>query len=683
MSLNIRNKEISWLYFNERLLQEASKEEVPLLERLKYLGIYSNNLDEFFRVRVAILRRLSMIGKTTLVDGYKPRTILSQIEEIVVKQSNNFQSIFKEIIRELRKEGIFLITEKELTAEQGEFVAAYFKNEVRPHIMPVILRKNHPIPFLRDNTIYMAVHMDVEEKSQYALIEVPTSNVPRFVIIPSADDRTYIILLEDIIRYELRDIFYMFDFEVIESYIIKITRDAELDIDDDVAESYMRTVAKSLERRGQSEPVRFIYDKNIPDNFLKILLKRLNFDEGDTVIGSGRIHNFKDFMNFPKLGNSKFLFKPLPPVSHNRIEPVKTYIETIREGDLLFHYPYQSFSHFIDLLREASIDPKVTEIKLTVYRVAGNSSVLNALINAARNGKKVTVILELRARFNEDSNINWGNLLSKENVKVIFGVPGLKVHAKLCLITRKENKEDVHFACIGTGNFNEETAKIFSDHLLWTANKGIADEVLQVFNFFEKNYRLGKFEHLLVSPFCTRRRIVRLINQEIKNAGVGKKASIYIKCNNLVDPGIISKLHEAARKGVEVKLNVRGMFSMMPTPPDKKYTIHSFALIDRFLEHSRIFWFHNNGDDLFFISSADLMTRNLDRRVEVAVPVYDPIIKEELKFLLNVQLKDNCAARLLNNELDNQLRTSGSDKKTRSQLAFYEYIKTRHDKPFN
>jgi polyphosphate kinase len=678
MGVTIRNKEISWLYFNERLLQEASKNEVPLIERLKFLGIYSNNLDEFFRVRVAILRRLAMVGKATLVDGDRPRTVLSKIEEIVVEQQQNFQAIFKCIIKELKNENIFLINEKELTPEQGEFVASYFKNEVRPHIMPIILKKNLPFPILRDNAIYMAVHMDVEEKSQYALIEVPTDNVPRFVIIPSDDDKTHIILLEDIIRYELRDIFYMFDFEEIESYIIKITRDAELDIDDDVAESYMRAVAKSLEKRGQSEPVRFIYDKNIPLNFLKTLLKRLNFDEEDTVIGSGRIHNFKDFMNFPKVGNSKLLYKPLPPSTHNRIIKGKTYIETIREGDLLFHYPYQSFSHFIDLLREASIDPKVTDIKLTVYRVAGNSSVLNALINAARNGKKVTVVLELRARFNEKSNINWSNVLSRENVKVIFGVPGLKVHSELCLISRTENKEDMHFACIGTGNFNEETSGVFSDHLLWTSHKGITEEVLQVFNFFEKNYRLGKFEHLLVSPFSTRSRVVRLINQEIKNATEGKKAAIYIKCNHLVDLGIIRKLHEAARKGVEVQVNVRGMFAMMPTPPDKKYTISAFGLIDRFLEHSRIFWFHNNGDDKMYISSADLMTRNLDRRVEVAVPIYDRTILEELKFFLEIQLKDNCAARLLNNELDNRMRTSDSEKKVRSQLEFYKFIKKRH-----
>jgi polyphosphate kinase len=623
---------------------------------------------------------LAIVGKSTLIEGQKPRTILSRIEDIVVKNSNTFQSIFSGIIDELKEEKVFLINEKELTTGQGEFVAEYFRNEVRTHIMPIILRKNHPLPILRDNAIYMAVHMDVEEKSQYALIEVPTDNVPRFVIIPSDDDKTYIILLEDIIRYELRDIFYMFDFEDIESYIIKITRDAELDINDDVSDSYMRMIAKSLEKRGQSEPVRFIYDKKIPDNFLKILLKRLNFDEEDTIIGSGRIHNFKDFMDFPKVGGSKLLFKPLPPIAHNRLKQGKTYIETIREGDLLFHYPYQSFSHFIDLLREASIDPKVTEIKLTVYRVAGNSSVLNALINAARNGKTVTVVLELRARFNEKSNIEWGNELSKENVKVIFGVPGLKVHSKLCLITRKDGKEYEIFACIGTGNFNEDTARVFSDQMLWTARKEITEETMQVFDFFEKNYRLGKFDHLLVSPFNTRNRLVRLINQEIKNVESGKKGSIYIKCNNLVDPGIIKKLHEAARKGVQVYTNVRGMFSMMPTPPDKKYTIHSFALLDRFLEHSRIFWFHNNGDDKIYISSADLMTRNLDRRVEVAVPIYDPVIIEEIKYLLNIQLADNCSSRLLNNELDNKPKTSDSGKKVRSQLEFYKYVKTRHAK---
>lgn len=672
--IDVRNKEISWLSFNERLLQEASNANVPLIERLNFLGIYSNNLDEFFRVRVAILRRLAMMGKTTLVEGDDPRVVIDRIETIVVQQGKKFEQIYQKLLLDLAKENIFLLNENELTKQQGSFVKEYFSKKVRPLIMPVILRRPLPLPTLNDDSIYMAVSMCSELKSRYALIEVPTAKLSRFVIIPSDDDRTNIILLEDIIRYELRDIFYMFQFDTIDSYIVKITRDAELDINDDVAESYVKAVSKSLERRGQSEPVRFIYDKTMPENFLKILLKKLNFDKNDTVIGGSRIHNFKDFMSFPKVGGKHLIYPPLPAINHTELEAGKTYLSNIAERDLLFHFPYQSFTHFMDLLREASIDPKVTQIQITIYRVASSSSVMNALINAARNGKKVTVVLELRARFNEKDNIRWGNELRKENVKVIFGVPGLKVHSKLCLITHKENGQSKQFACIGTGNFNEDTAKVFGDHLLCTANEKLTNEVDQIFRFFDRNYQIGKFDNLLVSPFTMRKKLTRFINHEIACAKAGKEAFIYIKCNNLVDSVMIAKLHEAARAGVDVRLNVRGMFSLLPTPRSEEYTIPAIGLIDRFLEHSRVYWFSNSGEDRLYISSADLMTRNLDRRVEVAVPILEPKLQEEVKTMMRLQWEDNKSARILNNLLDNEMRGNNKQKSLRAQLQFYRYL---------
>ncbi len=678
MSTKLRSKEISWLSFNERVLQEASRREVPLIERLKFLGIYSNNLDEFFRVRVAILRRLAMIGQLTLAEGGNPREVLSQIEEIVIQHSNRFEEIYNEILQELALENIFIVNENQLTPEQGVFVTHYFKREVRPRIMPIILKKGTKMPLLRDDAIYLAVDMAKNKKSEYALIEVPTDLLPRFVIIPSKDDKKYIILLEDVIRYELDDTFYMFNYQKISSFIFKLTRDAELDLDDDVAESYVKLVAKSIVKRGNSALVRFVHEKGMPENLLSFILYKLNFKKEDVVIAGSRIHNFKDFMGFPLVGSERLYYKPVSPVKHNKIVHGQTYLKSIGKSDILFHFPYHSFFHFIDLLREVSIDPKVTEIRMTGYRMARNSHVINALINAVRNGKKVTMVLELRARFNEQENIQYGNLLDKEGVKVILGVPGLKVHSKLCLITRKENKETKKYALIGTGNFNEVTAKVFSDQLLCTADQNITREVARVFDFFDRNYKIGRFQHLLVSPFTMRTKIISMIKQEIMNAKAGLEARILLKCNNLVDVEIIGKLDEAARSGVDIRLNVRGMFSMFTSSGDGKLNVPAIGLIDRYLEHSRLFYFLNGGDEKVYISSSDFMTRNLDRRVEVAVPVYDKEIIEELVDFFNLQWQDNTAARILDNDLNNIIKEQGNNPRIKSQLQFYDYLRDRN-----
>ena len=678
MTTIFRSKEISWLSFNERVLQEASRHEVPLIERLKFLGIYSNNLDEFFRVRVAILRRLAMVGQLTLAEGGNPREVLNQIEEIVIQQSSRFEEIYNQILEELAAENIFIVNENQLTPEQGQFVTHFFKREVRPRIMPIILRKGSKMPLLSDDAIYLAVDMEKNKKSEYALIEVPTDSLPRFIIIPSHDDKTYIILLEDVIRYELDDTFYMFSYHKISSYIFKLTRDAELDLDDDVAESYFKQVAKSIIKRGNSALVRFVHEKEIPDNLLAFLLYKLNFKKEDVVIAGSRIHNFKDFMGFPQVGAEHLYYKPVSPVRHKKILHGQTYLNSISKSDILFHFPYHSFFHFIDLLREVSIDPKVTEIKMTGYRMARNSHVINALINAARNGKKVTVVLELRARFNEQDNIEYGNMLGKENVKVILGVPGLKVHSKLVLITRKEKKDTKKFALVGTGNFNEVTSKVFSDHLLATANPDITREVTRVFDFFDRNYRISRFQHLLVSPFTMRKKIVAMIKQEVLNAKAGAVARIYLKCNNMVDVEIISRIEEAARCGVDVRLSVRGMFSMFTSSPDGKLDIPAIGMIDRYLEHSRLFYFYNGGEEKVYISSSDFMTRNLDRRVEVAAPIYDPEIKEELIDFFNLQWQDNTAARILDNELNNTIKNQGQTPQVKSQLLFYDYLRERN-----
>lgn len=676
MNSKIRNKELSWLSFNERLLQEASKRDVPLIERLKFLGIYSNNLDEFFRVRVAILRRLATIENLVLAEGEQPAEVLDQIEHTVVSQSQWFERIYAQLLKDLAEEDIFIVNESQLTPEQGEYVTAFFKEEVRPRIMPVIIKKNQPLPSLRDDAIYLAVVMAKSKKEEYALIEVPTDFLPRFIVFPSDSQKRYIILLEDVIRYELKDIFYMFSFRTIDSYIVKLTRDAELDLDDDVAESYVKILTKSLEKRGISELVRFVHDKNIPEKFLALLLKKLNFDRDDVIIGGSRIHNFKDFMNFPSIGKKALYYKAISPLSHPDIPQGAPCLNLIAQKDILLHFPYQSFNHFIDLLREASIDPKVTEIKMTAYRMAKNSNVIHALINAARNGKRVTVVLELRARFNEQENIQWGNLLTREGAKVIYGVPGLKVHSKLCLITRKEEKELGRYACIGTGNFNETTARVFSDQMLWTANPVITKELARIFDFFSKNYLIGRYHHLLVSPFSMRSKILQLIRQETQAARSGLKAAIYLKCNNLVDPEIIARLYDAAKTGVDVRLNVRGMFSLVSNPPGENYTIPSIGLIDRYLEHSRIYYFYNGGKENLYISSSDLMSRNLDRRVEVTVPIYNPALKKELLGFLDLQWNDSTAARILDNNLTNQFHKLGTHPPVTAQLAFYDILQS-------
>ncbi|TAJ12724.1 polyphosphate kinase 1 [Marinilabiliaceae bacterium JC017] len=678
---NYRSKEISWMSFNERLLQEANKNHVPLIERIKFLGIYSNNLDEFFRVRVAILKRLALLDRETEFEGGRPEDILKEIHKLVLRQGRQFAKIYEKIIKDLGKKNIFIINENQLDEGQGEYIADFFEQKVRPKLAPVILSRTRPLPDLKDDAIYLAVYLKSYNKPKptYVLIELPTDLIDRFVLLPSKDDRKYIIILDDVVRYELKDIFYMFDFDEISAYTFKLTRDAELELDDDVSENYVNKIALSLEKRKEAHPVRFVYDKDFPKDFLDILLKKLNFTKLDAVIRGGRYHNFKDFVNFPKLGSKKMMYEELPPIPHRDIPKSQAIFPVLKEKDILLHIPYHSFQHFVDFLREASIDPDVREIRVTVYRVAQHSNVMNALINAARNGKKVTAVLELQARFDEKANIKWGTELKEEGVKVIYGVSGLKVHSKLCYIVRREGNRMVGYAAIGTGNFNEDSASVFSDHILLTAHQGIVREVGNVFHFFDKNYKIYRFSHLLVSPFTLRNKLTRYINNEIKNAKAGKPAFIFLKVNNLVDYRIIQKLYQAQKAGVDVRLNVRGMFSLMPRFSDKIKPIPCIGLIDRFLEHSRIFIFCNNGNTKIYLSSADIMVRNLDRRVEVACPIYDKQLQKELMAMFEVQWQDTSAARILDNSLKNQMKTPGKKKKWRSQVAFYQYIKTNHE----
>lgn len=672
-------KEISWLSFNDRVLQEAGNRDVPLIERFKFLGIYSNNLDEYFRVRVATLRRLSSFGSNSKdILGYSPKSTLKKIQETVLEQNTRFEKIYSELLQELAKHKIHIVNEKELNKEQSEFVKDYFIKEVRSRLMPLMIEKTSGLPNLTDDGIYFAISLLRKEtqKKRFALLEIPTQVLPRFLILPDSDDGKYVMFLDDVIRFGMKDIFFIFDFDEIFAYTIKLTRDAELEIADDISESYIEKMSRSLQKRKHGNPVRFIYDRDMPDEMLKVLTRLLRFGPDDVVIPGNRYHNFKDFMHFPDTGRKKFYFEPLVPVPHRDIQPGKSILSVIRKKDIMVFFPYHPFDHFIDLLREASIDPTVTSIQITLYRLARNSSVINALLNAVRNGKKVTTVVELQARFDEENNILWGNKLMEEGVKVIYGVPGLKVHAKLCLITRIKSDITQRFAAVGTGNFNEDTARIYTDHLLLTSDKKITNEVLKAFNFFNVNYRKDNYYHLVVSPFLLRNKMNLLIENEIKNAKAGKKAYIYLKLNNITDPEIIEQLYEASAAGVTVRIIVRGMFSLVPGIKNVSENIRAIGIVDRFLEHTRFMIFCNGGNEECFISSADLMTRNIEHRIEVTCPVFDRNIKNELKQIFEIQWSDNVKARKLDALQSNKFVKPGK-KSLRSQMEVYEFLKKK------
>jgi len=679
-----RPMELSWLAFNHRVLQEAEDERVPLIERFRFLGIYSNNLDEFFRVRVATLKRISEVktGQIHALYGDDPRKTLKKLNDIVLKQRAEYEMVQSVVIAELEKENIYFVDENHLSPKQYEYAQKYFVNKVRPRLMPVMLDQARQFPDLEDDALYMVVILKYKDAkdNRYSLTRIPTDTLPRFLILPGRGRRKYLMFLDDVIRLGLDSLFYPFDFESVEGYTIKLTKDADLDIDDDLSESYLKKISRGLKKREEGQPVRFVYDSRMPDFFMTYLKKCIGFRNNDAFISGSRYHNLKDFINIPNLGSDSLVYNPMPALTHPRIKAFARLFPIIREQDLMLHFPYHSFNHFIDLLREASVDPKVKSIKITLYRLAKDSNVVNALINAVRNGKKVTAVLELQARFSEKSNLEYATLMREEGARVVYGVPGLKVHAKLCLITRRENGKDVRYAAIGTGNFNEESSRVFSDVILMTAHPGITKEVDQVFGFVNLNFDIGKYKYLLLSPFKMRQSITQLINKEIRWAREGHKAYIHFKLNNLVDQDIINSLYEASSAGVEVRLNVRGMFCLVTdNGKAENSNIKSIALIDRYLEHTRLYFFGNRGDELCYISSADLMRRNLDRRMEVTCPILDPRLKQEIRDFFDIQWKDNVKARILDNGLTNPYRSEPDQPLFRAQTGFYEYLKAKQE----
>jgi polyphosphate kinase len=674
----IINRETSWLHFNGRVLQEAADQRNPLIERLKFLGIFSNNRDEFFRVRVATLTRMLKVNHLHRPNNFNPRKILKEINDIVISQEKDFIRIYQEIVDELRTQDIFIVNETQLTDEQGVLVRKYFQEQVRVFLFPMMISNLKDMSSLRDKSIYLAVTLkkNIAAKADYALIELPTKTLSRFFILPQSGTKKFIILLDDVIRYCLSDIFSVFGYDTFSAHTVKFTRDAELDIDTDVSKSFLEIMTESLKQRKRGNPVRFVYDNSIPEGLLKNIIKRLDIGKDDPIRGGGRYHNFKDFMNFPNLGSKTLEYEPLLPLRHKDLPVNTSILSAIKVKDIMLHYPYQSFQYIIDLLQEASIDPKVRSIKMTIYRAAKNSSVINALINAARNGKYVTVFMELQARFNEEANIYYTEQLQEEGVKVIQGIPGFKVHSKLILIRRKENSKDVFYANIGTGNFNEDTANVYADESLLTSNEKITADVTNAFHQMEANYRPLKYKSLVVAPFYMRNHFLHLLTNEIHNAASGKEAWVIVKLNNLVDEAIIKKLYKASQAGVHIKLIIRGICVLVPGQPGLSENIEAISIVDRFLEHSRVLIFANNGHPLYFITSADWMVRNFDNRIEVACPIYNKDIQQEILDMINIQLKDNVKARILGPGEANKYKKTGR-KQIRSQIETYNYFKKK------
>ncbi len=674
------NKEVSWLSFNERVLQEAEDQRNPLGERIKFMGIYSSNLDEFFRVRVAMMRRLCQMGRQgELALKESPLKALNNIQDEVMSQRVRFNKIMREIMAELETRDIHILDDHHLSDEQKTFVMEYFEKEVRHKIFPIMVDMRYKLPELKDKTLYLAVEMykkhKKELKKKYSIIEIPTKVIPRFIKLPGEKHKQNIMLIDEIVRIGLHTIFKDHKYQDIRAWNFKIVRDAELDIDDDDLNlSYLNKVNESVKKRKEGSPIWFLYDNTMPEDLLEMFTRKLRFREYETVTPGGRYHYFSDFIRFPKLVDLECC-KSHEPIRHRHFPDQKSLFSAIRARDTLLYFPYHSFDAVIDLLRDASIDNHVESIKVTLYRVAKFSSVVNALINAKKNRKEVLVILELKARFDEENNIYWANILKENGIKVVFGVEGLKVHSKLLLITRREKGKLVHYSGIGTGNLNEDTARLYTDCFLMTANQDLGSEVESLFTFFENNYRHRRSQHLVVSPYDLRRKIYELIDNEIAIAKEGEKASIRLKLNNLSDEGVIKKLYEASNAGVKIRIICRGRFSLVPGVEGYSENIEAISIVDQYLEHARFFIFRNRGDYSCFISSADWLGRNIDRRVEVTCPVYRNSLKRELKDIFDIQWKDNRKARILDRDLQNGYRKRlEGEEKIQSQHEVYKYL---------
>ncbi|MDG1870901.1 MAG: polyphosphate kinase 1, partial [Flavobacterium sp.] len=624
----------------------------------------------------------SLSGKTgeKILGGISAQQLVKDITEIVIKHQTESLLILKGIENELESKNIFIINEYEISSEQEKFLKDYFIQKLSPELVTIILNDLAEFPLLKDNMGYLAIKlvMKVDAEVRYAIIEIPKT-MNRFVVLPSENEKQYVILLDDVIRHNLKSIFNIFDYESVSAHMIKISRDAQLDIDSDLSKSMLEKISSSVKERRVGEPVRFIYDKEIETDTLQFFLDKMKIVSTDSIIPGGRYHNRRDYMDFPNLGRYDLLYKKNDPLPIPGLSLEGSILEKISKKDYLLNAPYQSFSYLTKFLREAALDPKVTSIKITLYRLAKNSQIISSLINAAKNGKKVVVQIELQARFDEASNISYAEQMQTEGIELIFGIKGLKVHSKICLIERNENGKTKRYGFISTGNFNESTAKVYTDVTLFTSHQQILKDITKIFDFFDINYRIHRYKHLIVSPHYTRTRFYKLIDREILNARAGRKSSIKLKMNSLSDFGMIDKLYEASNAGVKIQLQVRGICSLIPGVKGMSANIEAISIVDNYLEHARIYIFGNGSQTDVYISSADFMTRNLDGRVEVTCPIYDQDIKQELIDNFDIAWKGNVKARYHSSELDNKYRDSDDQPIFRAQIETYKYYQSKVD----
>ena len=668
-----KNRELSWLDFNERVLQEAADITVPLIERLRFIGIFSNNLDEFYKVRYATVKRLALSKEKVkkFYKGENAKDLLNLITERAIELQNRSNLILDFILKDLEKENIFIVDEQAIPKDSISYIESFFLDKIQPKLKIVLLNEKDDFPQLSESSCFLIIKVESKNKNlNYAIIQFP-DEFERFIVIKNQDVK-YVIMIDDIIRYHLFEIFKIFNPSNISANMIKFSRDAELDFDDDISKSYLEKISQSVKDRLKGDPLRFVYDKEIDPNTLKFLLEKMNINsEIDSVIPGGKYHNKKDYMNFPILNND---------LAYDKIEQLvikdfykhKTVFESIDERDFLVHTPFHKFNHILTFLSEASIDPDVKRICITIYRLSKLSSVANTLINAAKNGKEVIVQIELQARFDETNNIDYAKLMQDQGVKLIFGIPTLKVHAKVCVVEKLLNNKILKYGFISTGNFNESTAKIYTDFTIFTSNQSLLDEISNVFEFFSFNYKKFKYEKLIISPYNTKKFFKSLIKNEIKNAKRGKDAFIKIKLNNITNYEMVEELYKAAEEGVKIYLIVRGICCLIPNQKNTHNNIELISIVDKFLEHTRMFIFCNNGKNKTYISSADWMTRNLDNRVEVTIPIEDEKISNQLNDIFSIYWNDNQKSRYVNSENNNEYRKNELGI-IRSQSQVYNY----------
>jgi polyphosphate kinase len=681
-----KDREISWMLFNERVLQEAENDAVPILERLKFLAIFSSNNDEFFRVRVAQLLRLKKIGRNKpLSDSqFSPDIVLNEIQRIAVFQQHRFNAAYEQILSVLKSKNINIISEKDLSEDQKFQVDEMFKKEVAPYMFPVLIDSLKTPLYLKDRVIYLAIRLTNTKSvndTRHAIIELSLPPLKRFYRLPDSDGKSYIMFLDDMIRHSLHKIFSIFRFDKFEAYTIKITRDAEFTIENEenhnVRETFLERIQRSLKQRNKGLPTRLVYDNDMPKDMMRLVMEKLHLRNLNLIPG-GRYHNFKDFMDFPEVGSKPDRYKPLPPIPVPELETAKAVFDVIDQKDIILHHPYQSFDYLIRMLREAAIDPDVKSIKITLYRVAKHSNVVNALINALKNGKKVTVLMELQARFDEESNIYWTRQLQDAGARVHFGKPGQKVHCKICVIHKEKDGKNIRYAHLSTGNYNGVTARLYGDHGLFTKNQALISDVEKLFDILFQTPRKQKFEHLIVAPDSMLKEFIKLIDTEITNAKSGKPAYIIAKMNSFTEDTIVRKLYDASRAGVKIDLIVRGTCAIVPGVKGLSETIRVISIIDRLLEHARIFIFANGGQEKIYLSSADWMQRNIFRRIECAFPIYDEHIKKEIKDIIAIQLRDNCKARIIDADFDNKYVGGNEvDMAHRAQYEIYAYLSSK------